>query len=99
MTQKFLKKIQFQRKSNVTLTFMELQKRGLGLRILADNYLFQKEAILKNGLKKMDLILNNIIQYIVKQKFIFIHYPMTYVEFNMKPDFRINGSQYCHSIF
>ena len=61
MTQKFLKKIQFQRKSNVTLTFMELQKRELGLRILADNYRFLKEAILKIGLKKMDLILNNII--------------------------------------
>ena len=58
---KVFKKIQFQRKSNVTLTFMELQKRGLGLRILADNYRFQKEAILKIGLKKMDLILNNII--------------------------------------
>ena len=61
MTQNFLKKTQFQRKSNVTLTFMELQKGGLGLRILADNYRFQKEAILKIGLKKMDLILNNII--------------------------------------
>ena len=61
MTQKCLKKIQFQRKNNVTLTFMELQKRGHGLRILADNYRFQKEAILKIGLKKMDLILNNII--------------------------------------
>ena len=61
MTQKFLKKIQFQRKSNVILTFMELQKRGHGLRILADNDRFQKEAILKIGLKKMDLILNNII--------------------------------------
>jgi len=40
---------------------MELQKRGHGLRTLADNYRFQKEAILKIGLKKMDLILNNII--------------------------------------
>ena len=46
---KVFKKIQFQRKSNVTLTFMELQKRGLGLKILADNYRFQKEAILKIG--------------------------------------------------
>ncbi len=61
MTQKFLKKIQFQRKSNVTLISMRLQKRGLGLRILADNYRFQKDAILKIGLKKMELILNNII--------------------------------------
>ena len=61
MMQKCLKKIQFQKISNVTLTFMELQKRGHGLRILADNYRFQKEAILKIGLKKMDLILNNII--------------------------------------
>ena len=61
MTKEFLKRIQSQKISNVMLTFMELQKRGHGLRILADNYRFQKEAILKIGLKKMDLILNNII--------------------------------------
>jgi len=49
MTKGFLKKIQFQKISNVMLTFMELQKRGLGLKILVDNYQSQKEVISKNG--------------------------------------------------